>query len=93
MVERLPPRVVYISSPALRNAADRLPSNIGRSCLVHSLIDSLDLLTQASDDNEGVKPPLPVRKCSARATVIEPEPAKRKELLTFHDGQFVRQST
>ena len=94
MGERLPPRVAYISSPALRDAADRLPSNIGRSSLVHYLIDSLDLLevSQALDDEEGEMQLRPVRESSARAVVIEPEQATRKELLTFHDGQFVRQS-
>lgn len=81
--------MAYVSSPALRNAADRLPSNIGRSSLVHSLIDSLDLFTQASDDNEGVNPLLLVRGRPARATLIEPEPVTREELLTFHDGQFI----
>jgi hypothetical protein len=32
------------------------------------------------------------RKSCARAAVVEPEQATRRELLTFHDGQFVRQN-
>jgi hypothetical protein len=37
-------RVAYVSSPSLVAVADKLPANVGRSSLVHELIDALGLL-------------------------------------------------
>ncbi|KAK9897537.1 Arginase/deacetylase [Cystobasidium minutum MCA 4210] len=58
----LPPRVVYVTSAETRSYADLLPSNRGRSSLVHSLIESLELLEEqdaaesSSDESEDSNP-------------------------------------
>jgi len=43
------PRISYIWSKELQTAADQLPSNIGRSSVVHDLVGAFDLLNH--DDN------------------------------------------
>ena len=85
------PRVAYINSEALLSAADTLPSNIGRASLVHSLISSYKLLeSDPSHENlntasqDCIPPPT--------ARIVESKPATERELLEFHDSQYVGQS-
>jgi acetoin utilization deacetylase AcuC-like enzyme len=68
-------RVAYVSSANLREAADQLPSNIGRSSLVHSLIDSLDLISE--DPEKG------------KAWLVDALPATKKDLTRFHASDYV----
>lgn len=82
-------RVAYISSPSLRSAADRLPSNRGRSSAVHALIESLKLLHDAQanhshHDGEASCPPE-----LNRARLVEAIPATKKELTRYHDRDYV----
>ncbi|CDS01908.1 related to histone deacetylase [Sporisorium scitamineum] len=49
-----PPRVAYVVSGKLIKFADLLPSNKGRSSLVHSLAYHLDLLDLAGLDDKGI---------------------------------------
>ncbi|GAA5915983.1 uncharacterized protein JCM6883_006241 [Sporobolomyces salmoneus] len=82
MVEAPDRRVTYIHSPELQRVGDALPSNLGRASLVHSLISSYGLLDdgEAEDDvTEGL----------AIAKVVEPVRARREELLSFHDEDFI----
>lgn len=44
------PELAYVWSPELERAASRLPSNIGRSHMVHSLIRALDIVTTVAPD-------------------------------------------
>lgn len=44
-------RVSYLLSPSLVQASDDLPSNLGRSTTVHSLVSHLDLLDLESQDH------------------------------------------
>lgn len=89
-----PPRVVYITSPEQRSYADLLPSNQGRSSIVHSLIEALDLLDYAENDEctsspeDGAEKEEHVPKLN-RARVLEPFPATRADLCRFHDKAYV----
>jgi histone deacetylase 1/2 len=49
------PRVSYIWSRELQEAADQLPSNIGRSSVVHDLIDSFGLLRHMREQKDNGK--------------------------------------
>ncbi|KAG0148971.1 hypothetical protein CROQUDRAFT_669468 [Cronartium quercuum f. sp. fusiforme G11] len=71
------PRCVY-ARPLIR-AIDRLPSNIGRSSAVHSLIGSLDLLQSAASSADSLN----------RARVMNTGQASRAELEVFHDAEYV----
>lgn len=96
-------RVVYISSAEGRSYADLLPSNIGRSSIVHSLIEALDLLQEENveeDDGDDVDEKLqgaseihtedaPSAANIIRARVLEPLPATRSDLCRFHDKAYV----
>lgn len=83
-----PRKVSYVHSKALLAAADRLPSNLGRASLVHSLIDALELLQSDDEiDAEGIE-----RRSGNRARVIESVPATREDLLKFHEKKFVGES-
>lgn len=75
-------RVAYIHSEELTEAADALPSNVGRAGLVHRLVAALDLL---EDDEEDEEP----RLGGNRARVVEPLPATREQLTKFHDERYV----
>ena len=82
-------RVVYVSSEASRAAADLLPSNIGRSSLVHSLIDAFDLLqTDPNEQSEDTVPSEDVPK-STKARVLAPVSATKRDLTRFHDEELV----
>lgn len=67
--------VAYVSSPELREASDQLPSNIGRSSLVHGLIDSLDLISEQRQEG--------------KAWLVESLPAIKKDLTRFHASDYV----
>ena len=50
-------RVSYIWSEELQAVSDQLPSNIGRSSVVHDLIDAFGLLHHGKDsNNDGPEP-------------------------------------
>lgn len=95
------PRVVYVSSANTRSYADLLPSNKGRSSIVHSLIEALDLLRddgieEDQDDNvlhgrnaieqDVTNAEMPINL----ARVVQPIPATRSDLSRFHDRHYVR---
>lgn len=89
-----PPRVVYITSSEQRSYADLLPSNKGRSSIVHSLIEALDLLNYDEDDERLSSPEDDAEKEEHvpklnRARVLEPVPATRADLCRFHDKAYV----
>lgn len=93
MVESARPgrrRVAYISSAPLRAAADRLPSNPGRSSAVHSLIESLGLLHDAQAAAHGDINSETFDLNKARA--IEAVPAVVKDLTRYHDAAYVSDS-
>jgi hypothetical protein len=81
-------RVAYVHSKRLQAVSDQLPSNVGRSSLVHSLIAAYGLLSQGLDkaslevDNTDCKG-------KSKATVVEPEEATRLDLLRYHDAAYV----
>lgn len=86
-------RVAYIHQDNLQLSADALPSNIGRSSLVHSLIKSLNLLELVDDDEDIDTSELleDIKECSQlpRARVVESEPASRSQLSAFHDTSYL----
>ena len=86
----LSPRVVYATSSETRLYADLLPSNKGRSSIVHSLIESLDLLAEdpSSDVEDGEQEQLSTQP-SNKARVVEVVPATRNDLCRFHDKAYV----
>ena len=94
------PRVVYVSSADTRSYADLLPSNRGRSSIVHSLIEALDLLQDyVIEDQDDVVPHsrIPLEQNGTRtempinlARVVQPIPATRSDLSRFHDRHYVR---
>lgn len=89
------PCVIYISSAQGRSHADLLPSNRGRSSIVHSLIESLDLLDYdiSNGDNDcnpdSQETPGREDRSINRARAIEPIPARRNDLTRFHDRDYV----
>ncbi|SCV72039.1 BQ2448_4733 [Microbotryum intermedium] len=92
-------RVAYIHSQELIEAADALPSNLGRASLVHHLVDALDLLdldpdaphtaehrddpAELDDVQTTAQPRL------ARGKVMEPLSATRDMLARFHDLKYI----
>lgn len=80
-------RVCYISSKKLTDLSDRLPSNRGRSSLVHELVEHLDLIDFGSD---GLSQSSEASGAEMnRATLVEPSPASRNDLLKFHDAEYL----
>jgi len=77
-------RVSYIHSPDLQKVGDALPSNLGRSSLVHSLISSYGLIDDGQGTSDGPG--------GARAKIVKPSKATRQELLSFHDEDFIGSS-
>ncbi|BGP48643.1 hypothetical protein JCM10450v2_004519 [Rhodotorula kratochvilovae] len=75
-------RVSYIHSDALVHSVNRLPSNLGRASLVHTLNAALDLV--ATDED-----PARDHGHEQRAQVVEPREATRDELLRFHDPRYI----
>ncbi|GAA5897949.1 hypothetical protein JCM8208_003199 [Rhodotorula glutinis] len=73
-------RVSYVHSDTLTQAADRLPSNLGRASLVHNLIASLDLV----DPSASASPQEP-----RRARTVASQPATRADLVRFHDSRYI----
>lgn len=83
------PRVVYVTSENTRTYANLLPSNRGRSSIVHSLIDSLGLLESESDADEEKNEDVSRPEDLSRARVIEPLQMSRSDLCRFHDKEYV----
>lgn len=52
--ETIEPRVAYIWSQSLQDAADQLPANVGRSSRVHGLIAALGLLHREEPKQDSV---------------------------------------
>lgn len=98
-----PRRVAYITSPEAREAADRLPSNTGRSSLVHALIECMDLLEQEDQDEDhgygsnfahdlSLDQDDSLRDYTTsmnRARIVHPIPATRADICKFHDKAMV----
>lgn len=93
-----PHRVAYIWSEELQHVADQLPSNIGRSTVVHDLIKSLDLLDIVGDDNQchvseyGYGAKENHGPIGRRARVVEPDVerfGRREHLERYHDKKYV----
>jgi hypothetical protein len=88
------PRVVYIWSQAMQDAADALPANIGRSSMVHDLIHSLDLLEPAPVATE-TDPRTPEgaesqgMEQTARVMAPEMELGTAEALRRYHDTKYV----
>lgn len=88
-------RVAYIHQENLKTSADALPSNIGRSSLVHSLIKSLNLLETDDEEDEEDEEKVDALKAvkevlkQARARVVESKPADRAQLSAFHDNSYL----
>ncbi|KAJ3996432.1 histone deacetylase complex protein [Lentinula boryana] len=68
--------VAYIVSHDLIKYSSRLPSNIGRSILVHSLANALGLLSQDYS-------------LHTRLQVIKPEPATLDDLRIYHARNYI----
>ncbi|WWC94618.1 hypothetical protein V866_001465 [Kwoniella sp. B9012] len=79
-------RVAYIWSQELQDVSDDLPSNIGRSSMVHGLIKALDLL----DDDAAAKR-LTNGDNPNKATVFAPDEDLGSEqcLLKYHDQSYI----
>ena len=73
--------VAYIHSSALIQAADDLPSNLGRASLVHDLIEALNLLDTGDGGSESA--------LGARARVVQSKTATRLDLERFHDPGYL----
>ena len=93
-------RVSYVSSPSLTSLASQLPSNIGRSRLVHDLVRALGLLRdddeeelEGQDGRDGEDPEGRGPSPPPRATVVAPLKVGRKDLGRFHDLDYVGQSS
>ncbi|WRT66529.1 uncharacterized protein IL334_003488 [Kwoniella shivajii] len=84
------PRVSYIWSQELQDVSDDLPSNIGRSSMVHGLIRALDLLDIEATSVDG-NDDLENGECSRKATVVAPDESLGMEdcLLKYHDKAYV----
>lgn len=99
-----PPRVAYVVSGDLIRYADLLPSNKGRSSLVHSLayhLDLLDLSSVQDDHNEKSRLLNAISADSSsssskhetliRARVYLPQAATHQQLTSYHQESFVKQ--
>ncbi|KAK4047947.1 hypothetical protein OIO90_005985 [Microbotryomycetes sp. JL221] len=73
-------RVSLMHSQALLDASDALPSNQGRASLVYNLIDALELIDDSRDLSNRPQP---------QCRLVEPTPATKQQLCTFHDVKFV----
>ncbi|PVG00820.1 Arginase/deacetylase [Serendipita vermifera] len=80
-MESSPRIVAYIVSEELAKVSSLLPSNRGRSLLVHQLVVACGLLRPTLTDDDGN--PLP------EILVVKPTPATREELATFHDEEYL----
>ncbi|KAH7098116.1 Arginase/deacetylase [Auriculariales sp. MPI-PUGE-AT-0066] len=69
-----PKRVTYVVSNELAKIASLLPSNKIRSAVVHSLVKSYRLLDA---------------KEYPQLQIIQPDPATRADLCSYHDADFV----
>ncbi|KAG8993004.1 hypothetical protein FRB94_011149 [Tulasnella sp. JGI-2019a] len=69
--------VLYVVSEELAKVSSLLPSNRGRSALVHSLVSAFGLLQTGGS---GWKYPL---------SVVRPTPATKAELLAYHDKEYL----
>ncbi|WVW84091.1 hypothetical protein I302_106120 [Kwoniella bestiolae CBS 10118] len=79
-------RVGYIWSQELQDVSDDLPSNIGRSSMVHALIKALDLLddeTEDGDVNNGED------RNKARIVPPDEELGTEQCLLKYHDQSYI----
>lgn len=68
-------QVAYIVSEELIKVSSLLPSNRGRSKLVHQLVVACGLLRS--------------RKNASGAIPVRPTVANREDLATFHDGDYL----
>lgn len=98
-----PSRVSYIWSEELQHVADQLPSNIGRSTIVHDLAKSLDLLhfdkgltpNANKDESNGdfsSRSNVEEGVRSSIARVVEPDLdtfGTREQLERYHDKKYV----
>ena len=80
-----PLRTRYIWSQALQDASDQLPANLGRSSLVHGLIQALSLLESNHPDDPSAS------EDSWRAVVVPPDMTLGTEacLRRYHDAAYV----
>ncbi|KAF5345921.1 hypothetical protein D9758_011417 [Tetrapyrgos nigripes] len=67
--------VAYVVSQNLVKYSSRLPSNIGRSVLVHSLVNSLGLFSSASAER--------------RLQVVNPRRASYRDLAVYHSREYL----
>lgn len=89
------PRVVgYAASADLIRYADKLPSNIGRAMLVHTLIHAYGLLpTQKTEEPEELKETIGDQsefEEESRCKIIPVQPLPLDHLAQFHDRAFLR---
>ena len=71
---------MYILSEQLVKISSLLPSNLGRSMLVHHLVVASGLLRSESDT--------PVTN-GVELAVVKPFSATREQLQTFHDDDYL----
>ncbi|WWC89170.1 uncharacterized protein L201_004088 [Kwoniella dendrophila CBS 6074] len=78
------PRVSYIWSQELQDVSDDLPSNIGRSSMVHGLIKALELLDEIIEDKAHIDN-------HPRAQVVAPDEdlGTGDCLLKYHDKEYI----
>ncbi|WWC70151.1 uncharacterized protein I206_104098 [Kwoniella pini CBS 10737] len=90
MSSRPTSRVSYIWSQELQDVSDDLPSNIGRSSLVHGLIRALDLLEEISMDEETTEASANPSKLK-KAMIVPPDESLGTEecMLKYHDKDYV----
>lgn len=81
-------RVAYVHSDELVRASSLLPSNKGRSSLVHTLHSSLALVATGHDDHDDDDA---VHRSKAR--IVPPVEATRSDLLRFHDPRYIGSSS
>jgi hypothetical protein len=77
------PRVAYIWFEQLEELANALPANLGRSSMVHSLINALGLVKRNDLDV--------AKSDDMRATVIAPDLrlGTAEALKKYHDAKYV----
>jgi hypothetical protein len=90
----LPPprRVSYISSPALHHLSSLLPSNLGRSQQVHDLISASGVLRISEtddDESKALSASAPSDCQSRRCRIVPPSRVGKRDLLRFHDSDYV----
>ncbi|THU92818.1 Arginase/deacetylase [Dendrothele bispora CBS 962.96] len=77
-----PSAVAYVVSQDLVKHCSRLPSNVGRSILVHSLVDSLGLFSNSSSS-------APDSAARRRIQIINPKRASYKDLAAYHSRDYL----